>query len=184
MKFYKQKIGRGFSLVELLAVVAIIGLLSAVVMSSFSSAKKRSRVAKRVSDMKQVQVALEFYYAANRSFPNTGGAWRSACTAWGGYTGYTIIPELIPAYIPVVPTDPQTSSSSSDQNCYVYASDGTNYIFMDYQVPEMYSGQSAPNYMSYPELVDPGRDSGTNNSTVDGIGPWSWKIYSSGSAAW
>ena len=58
---------RGFTLIELLVVIAIIGILSSVVLASLNSARQKGRDAKRISDVKQLQLALELYYDANRT---------------------------------------------------------------------------------------------------------------------
>lgn len=62
----KQK---GFTLIELLVVIAIIGILSSVVLASLNTARQKSRDAKRIADVKQLQLALEFYFDGNRSYP-------------------------------------------------------------------------------------------------------------------
>jgi general secretion pathway protein G len=56
---------RGFTLIELMVVIAIIGLLSAAILSSLSTANQRGRDANRIADMKQLQNALELYAADN-----------------------------------------------------------------------------------------------------------------------
>lgn len=63
---------RGFTLIELLAVVTIIGLLSTVGMVSYDSARQSSRDAKRVSDAKQLQQALEIYFEYHDGYPDDG----------------------------------------------------------------------------------------------------------------
>lgn len=82
---------KGFTLIELLVVIAIIGILSSVVLASLNSARKKSRDARRIGDMKQLQLALEMYYDTNTAYPSTASG-----TA-----------DLSPTYIPAVPTDPQ-----------------------------------------------------------------------------
>ena len=63
--------GRGFTLIELLVVIAIIGILSSVVLASLNSARQKGRDARRIADIKQLQLALELYYDANGSYPAT-----------------------------------------------------------------------------------------------------------------
>ncbi len=65
----KKGTSRGFTLIELLVVIAIIGILSSVVLASLNSARKKGRDARRVSDVKQLQLALELYYDINQSYP-------------------------------------------------------------------------------------------------------------------
>ena len=62
---------KGFTLIELLVVIAIIGILSSVVLASLSTARQKSRDAKRISDIGQVQLALELYFDKVQSYPST-----------------------------------------------------------------------------------------------------------------
>lgn len=60
---------KGFTLVELLVVIAIIGLLSTLAIVALNSARQRSRDAKRVSDVRQIQTALQLYFDAQNEYP-------------------------------------------------------------------------------------------------------------------
>ena len=60
---------KGFTLIELLVVIAIIGLLSTLAVVALGSARVKARDSKRVSDLKQVQTALELYYTDNNAYP-------------------------------------------------------------------------------------------------------------------
>ena len=68
---HKRSTSRGFTLIELLVVIAIIGLLSSVVLASLSSARSKGRDARRLADIKQLQVALELYYSENNEYAPT-----------------------------------------------------------------------------------------------------------------
>jgi prepilin-type N-terminal cleavage/methylation domain-containing protein len=59
----------GFTLIELLVVMAIIGILSAVVLTSLNGARQKGRDARRISDIKQIQLALELYYDSTNAYP-------------------------------------------------------------------------------------------------------------------
>ena len=65
---------KGFTLIELLVVIAIIGLLSTLAVVALGSARQKARDSKRLSDLKQVQTALELYYTDNNSYPTTTDA--------------------------------------------------------------------------------------------------------------
>jgi len=60
---------KGFTLIELLVVVAIMGLLAALAVVALNTARARARDARRVSDIKQIQTALELYYMDNYKYP-------------------------------------------------------------------------------------------------------------------
>lgn len=60
---------KGFTLVELLVVIAIIGLLSTLAVVALSSARQKARDSKRMSDLKQIQTALEIYFNDHNQYP-------------------------------------------------------------------------------------------------------------------
>lgn len=68
-----KKKGEGFTLIELLVVIAIIGLLSTLAIVALSSAREKARDSKRVTDIRQIQTALEIYFNDQESYPNSSG---------------------------------------------------------------------------------------------------------------
>ncbi len=65
----KLKFNKGFTLIELMVVVVIIAILTSIVVSSFSQAKAKSRDAKRISDLAQIQLALELAFDKCNVYP-------------------------------------------------------------------------------------------------------------------
>jgi type II secretion system protein G len=66
---FKQKGEKGFTLIEILIVVAIIGMLSSIVLVGLGSFRSRGRDARRAADLREIQNALELYYAKNGNYP-------------------------------------------------------------------------------------------------------------------
>jgi len=64
----KQKLG--FTLIEVLIVVSIIGLLTSATLLGLGSFRQTGRDARRISDLRQIQNALELFYAKNSAYPN------------------------------------------------------------------------------------------------------------------
>ncbi len=99
---------KGFTLIELLVVIAIIGILSSVVLASLSTARQKSRDAKRISDIGQIQLALELYFDQSQSYPSTTP---------GGFTGADAAVKLLEQvkFMPQTPIPPSGGSAT-----YIY----------------------------------------------------------------
>ncbi|HDY73474.1 MAG TPA: type II secretion system protein [Candidatus Jorgensenbacteria bacterium] len=59
----------GFTLIEMLVVVAIIGLLSSAILVGLGEARARARDARRIADVRQMQNGLENYYFTSGVYP-------------------------------------------------------------------------------------------------------------------
>lgn len=62
----------GFTIVELLIVIVVIGILAAIVIVSYSGIQQRATDAVRQSDIDATAKALELYYVDNGKYPNYG----------------------------------------------------------------------------------------------------------------
>lgn len=110
-----MKTKNGFTLVELLVVISILGILATIGLVAFSSTQAKGRDTQRKSDLKQMTTALELYFSDNSSYPTASvngqinGCPSTVPTpcAWGSgeFTdGKTI-------YFKVLPKDPSTNTS-------------------------------------------------------------------------
>lgn len=64
-----MKFARGFTLVELMVAVAIISLLSGIIVTNLTSSKSKARDGKRISDMGQIQLAVELFFDRCKTYP-------------------------------------------------------------------------------------------------------------------
>ena len=109
----KRPPNSGFTLMELLVVVAILGLLATIGLVNFRSSQIKGRDTQRKSDLGQIQRALEMYYNDYGSYPTAlpggGGPWQDAKET---------------LYMKEVPKD-----SKDPANIYLYQqkNDGTGY---------------------------------------------------------
>ena len=104
---FKNKRQSGFTLLELLVVIGIIGLLASIIVVNLTGARRRARDTKRIADIRQLQTAAEDYYDKNGKYPNKIG-------------------DLVTStQIPMWPTDPLapagTSCTANSDLCYWYA---------------------------------------------------------------
>ncbi len=105
---------KGFTLIELLVVIAIIGLLSTMSVVALNTAREKSRNTKRLSDIKNIQTALELYYNDVGHYP---------LTAVNPFTTHTIVngTRVYMSNVPDNPT-PRDDGDCTDSN-YVYGVD-------------------------------------------------------------
>ncbi|MBI2020277.1 prepilin-type N-terminal cleavage/methylation domain-containing protein [Candidatus Daviesbacteria bacterium] len=116
----------GFTLIELLVVITIIAVLAAIGLLSYSKFIETSRNAKRQSDLKLIQSALEQYHADQKFYPNEGlnlGSGTTLTNCTGNATGCSVSK----TYLNSIPKDPKASpaycyrsmisSSRTGDNC-------------------------------------------------------------------
>lgn len=60
---------KGFTIVELLIVIVVIGILAALVITTFTGIQQRARNTERQTDIKAIHGQVEAYYAQNGRYP-------------------------------------------------------------------------------------------------------------------
>lgn len=135
----KKNHKKGFTLIELLVVVAIMGMLAALAVVALNNARARARDARRVSDIKQIQTALELYFLDNYDYPvGTNlhlGSETSQClsstggTGWNGTCGGTV-------YMSEAPLNPapydEGGNCTDDTSAYIYSRDNSTSYHITY----------------------------------------------------
>ena len=80
---------RGFSLVELLVVVAIVGILSAIAVPQYSDYVLRGKIAEATATLSEHRVRMEQYFQDNRTYVGACAAGTIAPLPTGRYFTYT-----------------------------------------------------------------------------------------------
>jgi len=73
LKMNKMKNQKGFTLIELMIVIAIIGILAAIAIPQFSAYRKRSYDSSAQSDLRNAATAQEAYYVDASDYADTSG---------------------------------------------------------------------------------------------------------------
>lgn len=133
----------GFTIVELLIVIVVIGILAAITIVAFNGVQQRARDTIRIDDLRTIQKIVELYNAEKGSYPlpsNGSMSWSGNCTTFGSQTNYIA---GISAYASKLPLDPKWKNT--DNKCYLYRSDGTDYMILVWNAMETICGGDPSN---------------------------------------
>jgi prepilin-type N-terminal cleavage/methylation domain-containing protein len=80
---------QGFSLVELLVVISIIAVLTAIVLPNFMGAREKAKDSQRIQDLNSIKNSLRMYYNDYQAYPTPGiGAGVPGDPIGAGFSGY------------------------------------------------------------------------------------------------
>ena len=152
-KKHSDKTSFGFTIVELLIVIVVIGILAAITIVSFNGVTSKANVSKSQSDLKNMQKLIEMYKVDNGTYPNTSQNWYFSDAA-GASGGDGFIPGVVPTYAKSLPRP--------TAGAYIYISNGTDYKIMRYNAIPSGEWAAVPT-----TLID-----GTGATNKDRFGYW------------
>lgn len=126
-----NKTDTGFTIIELVVVIAIIAVLSGIILFNVNQYYAKSRNTKRVADLSNIKKALEMYAADhNGQYPSTGGALvclgvSSSEQCWSGPYGNDAVNSALLPYMSSIPIDP---NSGRIYSTYVYRCPGSYWL--------------------------------------------------------
>lgn len=133
MKIKNNK--KGFTLIELMVVIAIVALMSSIVLSALTSTRTKARDTDRIAELRNIEKALHLYSISNNG---TVPIASPSFTVWSDFYSYNsstlcatagnpnlAVQGLFTALInaKTLPTRPLNDPMSSKGYCYIYMSD-------------------------------------------------------------
>jgi len=149
----------GFTLVELMVVIAIIAILTAIIVTGLVASRAKARDAKRASDLSQIQLAIEQFFDRCDQYPvsDSGFIDSTSLTQGAGVcpldqNGVQI---TLASFISTIPTDPSTGSpywyiTNTDVNGTLYPLPTDYILYTKFEAVNSVLSQSAANPTWYP----------------------------------
>ena len=165
----KSQRNYGFTLIQLLVVIAIIAILAAMLLPALAASKQRAKRMQCVNNERQIGIALTMYISDSTEFYPAYLDW--GC--WGGKVG-TGQPSANYGYNVPVAARPLNSYTANNAN--VYACPGDTGDTVQTAGAAWASGQSCFNDWGNSYLL-PGRQNGLITSTLGANGQYGWSYY-------
>lgn len=133
----RLRLGKGFTLIELMMVLAIIGILAAIIIGALNSSREKAQEKKMLQEIGELRKALELYYDKHGQYPSTGGAY--TCTAGTGSNACTpgtgVLQVLVTeGFLPSIPVAPGADGNGVDPTEIYYGAPGWWNASWGYQI--------------------------------------------------
>ncbi len=116
-----KRMKRGFTLVEILIVVIILGILAAIVIPQFTEASNEARVSNLMTNLQTIRSQLLLYKTQHlENYPDSAATFGDQMTLFSDYNGTTAAaidktanpPIIFGPYLQSVPVNPITGSNA------------------------------------------------------------------------
>jgi len=123
---------KGFTIIELLVVMVVIGILVTITVVSYSGLQQRSRDSERASDITQIKIAIEKYHSDKSGYPRVCSTDNTACAI-------TSLSAALAPYLATIPRDPQYATTPANDYVYVQSAvvDDGYAILIHYEAKSM-----------------------------------------------
>ena len=120
---------KGFTLIEILIVVAIISILSSIVLIGLGPTQRVGRDARRLADLRQVQTALGLYFNKCGYYPGVAQPNPPPCGGFQAISGWTSFKAAIEGSNIIVEKLSNDPLASAGRNYFYGVSpDGSGYV--------------------------------------------------------
>jgi prepilin-type N-terminal cleavage/methylation domain-containing protein len=104
---------KGFTIIELLVCIVVIGILVTIMIVSYSGIQQRSRDSERGSDITTLKIAIEKYHSERGSYPDVcSGGDDTDCPA-------SSLATALSPYLATIPHDPRNTADSATDYRYI-----------------------------------------------------------------
>ena len=139
---------RGFTLIELMVVVAVIGVLTAILVPAVGGLTAKGRDVRRKADISSIAMALELFMDKYGRYPTSGESGSDSCSGWRGSDTADFMQVLITeGFLKTYPADPINTGGGCSGYCYSY-----------YLYPVGYAGVPVNFYVLGARILEGGAD--------------------------